>query len=165
MSEELENKYFTWLCAKVEDVRIAPHVRLLRKLHATEFVWIVIGDDNRVEDGRELRREFILLWELPDFPEWRLDPRCSVLEMMIAFSRRAEFMTDLPAVPWFWEFIDNLGLKGNRNVDEILYRFIWRTYEFSGHGGMFPLDHPEKDQRDVEIWYQFCDYLVDQGKL
>jgi hypothetical protein len=166
MSEELENLYFTWLCAKVEDRRIAPYKRLLKKLHQTEFVWKIIGDDNRVEDGRELRREFLIAADAPDHREWRLDPSCSVLEMLIAFSRRAEYMTDEPADIWFWEFIDNLGLKGTeRNIDEILYNFIWRTYEYSGHGGLTPLDNPLSDQRDLQIWHQFCDYLIDKDRL
>lgn len=169
MVEPLENAYFDWLCAQVIYVRNAgPELSLLRKLHATEFIARLVGDDNRLSEGRDLRREFFINnHDIPDYEEWRTDPRCSVLEMMIAFSRRCEWMTEEPAATWFWEFIDNLRLKNKnrRKLDEALNAFLWRTYDSGGHGGMFPLSNPKSNQREVEIWYQFCDYLVDHDRL
>jgi hypothetical protein len=50
-------------------------------------------------------------------------------------------------------------------VKSILDQFIWRTYDKKGAGGMFPINGPTDDQRKVEIWYQFCDYLVDKDRL
>jgi hypothetical protein len=177
MGEPLENLYFNWLCAKViEPRKFHPsdtYWELLRKLHRTEFVWTLSGDDNRAEDGKELRREFILQADIPDDPEWRLLIGCSVLEMLIAFSRRAEFQTDMPAKEWFWEFLTNLGLgdfdDGSdldpEEVDEVLEQLIWRTYDANGVGGLFPIKNPEVNQKEIEIWHQFCDYLVDQDRL
>jgi len=177
MGEPLENLYFNWLCAKVVDMRKTnpsdTYWELLRKLHKTEFVWFLSGDDNRAEDGKELRREFILQADIPDDPEWRLILGCSVLEMLIAFARRAEFQTDMPVSDWFWEFLTNLGLAefndgsdlDPEEIDEILECLVWRTYDYNGLGGMFPIKNPETDQRDIEIWHQFCDYLVDQDRL
>jgi len=177
-NEPLENLYFNWLCAKV--LNLVPSFRdestywnLFRKLHKTEFVWMMSGDDNRAEDGKELRREFILMAEVPDDPEWRLVVGCSVLEMLIAFARRAEFQTDDPAHIWFWEFLTNLGLDtfSDQNgfeedfVDLVLEDFIWRTYSPDGNGGLFPIQNPSTDQRQVEIWYQFVEYLVDTGRI
>lgn len=174
--EPLENVYFNWLCAKVVDDREQninlTYWKLLKKLHTTEFVWMLSGDDNRAEDGKELRTEFLLLYEIPDDPEWRELIGCSILEMLIAFSRRAGFMSGSSDKDWFWKFIENLGLTecddGHINeklVDDILEVFVWRTYEYDGAGGLFPLRKPEADQRDVEVWYQFCDYLVDKDIL
>jgi hypothetical protein len=169
MNELLENEYFEWLCAKVVNLRTAgPDLHLLRKLHNTEFIFRLVGDDNRLEEGRALRREFLLSNpDIPDDEQWRTDPRCSVLEMMIAFARRCEIETEEPAVNWFWEFIDNLRLKNKnkREFGEAMHHFLWRTYDASGYGGMFPLANPQSDQREVDIWYQFNDYLVDQGRL
>ena len=177
MNEPLENLYFNWLCAKVLNLKPIHEEEtfwnLLRKLHKTEFVWTISGDDNRAEDGKELRREFIFQAEIPDNPEWRLVIGCSVLEMLIAFARRAEFQTDESAPLWFWEFLSNLGLDGfsdqkgmeEEYVDLVLEDFIWRTYSPDGEGGMFPIRNPSSDQREVEIWYQFCEYLVDQGRI
>ena len=176
MTEPLENLYFNWLSAKVVNIRTTSPSRtyweLLRILHTTEFVWLLSGDDNRSEDGKELRREFLILADIPDNPEWRLDIPCSLLEMFIAFSRRAEFMTDMPSKDWFWEIMDNLGLKefddahfDIHDVDNIIEDFIWRVYEPNGYGGMFPIHEPKTDQANIEIWHQFCDYLVDQNRL
>jgi hypothetical protein len=174
--EPLENLYFNWLCAKVtniKDIRSARYWKLLKKLHKTEFVWLLSGDDNRAEDGKELRKEFIFQAEIPDDPEWRTLIDCSVLEMLIAFARRANFQDDTPTEDWFWEFIANLGLIELTDtsdfdedyVDLVLAEFIWRTYDSNGNGGLFPIKNPLDDQREIEVWYQFCGYLVDQDRL
>lgn len=176
MNEPIEDLYFNWLYQKVASIEnptpSLTYWTLLRDLHSTEFVWLISGDDNRCEDGLDLRREFrrtaFIDLDLP----WML-LGCSVLEMLIAFSRRAEFDTDLTARQWFWVFMENLGLKdlndAHRNithrVSHILDRFIWRTYSSNGQGGLFPLKYTQHDQRGVEIWYQFCEYLVDQERL
>ena len=172
----LEDLYFRWLCAKVTYVRTPTpsltYWKLLKILHNTEFVWLLSGDDNRSEDGKELRIEFLFEGDIPDNVEWRALP-CSILEMFIAFSRRAEFNTDIPARDWFWEFVDNLGLKELNDgaeidleeVERILDQFIWRTYNRKGEGGLFPISNINGDQREIEIWYQFCDYLVDQHRM
>jgi len=176
MNEPLENLYFNWLVAKVviasETPRHALYLKLFRKLHTTEFVWLISGDDNRCEDGKELRGEFIYQADIPDNPEWRTIVGCSVFEMLVAFARRAEFQTETPVHEWFWEFIKNLGLDrfddrsyfDDRFIEDVLEQFIWRTYNRNGIGGLFPLMRPSTDQREVEIWYQFCEYLVDQDR-
>jgi hypothetical protein len=177
MGEPLENLYFNWLCAKVVDTRQTlpsqTYWTLLRTLHKTEFVWLLMGDDNRAEEGKELRREFILQADIPDDVEWRTVVGCSMLEMLIAFARRAEFQTDIPVKDWFWEFLKNLEMNewhdgsgvDPQDIDDLIQRVIWRTYKFNGYGGLFPLDDPHEDQRHVEIWYQFCNYLVDRDMV
>jgi hypothetical protein len=184
MGEPFEHLYFNWLCSRVfaidrrneKDFQDPnkTYWNLLKILHQTEFVWLVPNDDNRIADVKDLRREFLLLGEIPDDPDWReLVDGVSVLEVLIAFSRRAWFQTEDPPELWFWEFIQNLGLlkcTDASNTDPyyigvVLDRFIWRTYKYGGRGGLFPLRKPTRDQRKVEIWYQFCDYLVDQNRL
>lgn len=172
MIEPIESLYFNWLSAKVMQIEVpTPSLtfwKLLRELHNTEFVWLVPNDDNRAEDGLDLRLEFLREANLePDFG-WS-NVGCSIFEMFIAFARRLEFETDQPLREWFWIFIDNLGLSscndatypGAVNVDDILYKFVWRTYDYNGQGGMFPLQKADRDQRKVEIWYEFCAYLSD----
>lgn len=176
MNEPLENTYFNWLSSKVmmleNPTPSLTYWTLLRALHNTEFVWFLKGDDNRAMDGLELRDEFLHALDIQDVPEWR-DLPCSLFEMLIAFSRRAEFMDGAPAKDWFWEFIENLGLKecndasglSEENIGEVLYLLVWRIYDPTGRGGLFPMDNPPEDQRNTEIWYQFCEYLVDQDRL
>lgn len=173
MDEPIENLYFNWLCAKVINVEVPTpsltYWKLFQTLHNTEFVWLLSGDDNRAEDGLELREEFLMESNLPDDQEWR-NLGCSLLEMLIAFARRATFNAGESAQFWFWKFLENLDLAEandasdypNDEIERILQRFIWRTYDGTGHGGLFPMNDPPKNQREVEIWYQFCEYLVDQ---
>lgn len=173
-NEPLENMYFNWLCAKV--VHMDPSTpsqsywTLLRTLHSTEFVWTVMGDDNRAEDGVELRSYFLIEARYPDVPEWRQMP-CSMLEMLIALSHRAEFQTGERSDIWFWRFMQNIGLDEcsdavgftPNEIGEVLYRVVWRQYAPNGEGGLFPVPNTNQDQREVQIWYQFCEYLVDIG--
>lgn len=173
--EPIESEYFNWLIAKIKKrptswtTPTTAYWKLMRELQNTEFVWIVSMDDNRAEDGLELRREFVRETRVDTDPDW-MHIGCSVLEMMIAFARRAEFATDRSIRDWFWEFLRNLGLEefndasgfDPREVSEILDRFIWRTYDYYGVGGMFPMHDAQHDQRKVEIWYQFCEYLISQ---
>jgi hypothetical protein len=177
MNEPLENLYFNWLYAKVLQIKHpTPSLTfdmLFKTLHNLEFVWLLSGDDNRAEDGKELRREFLIMADIPDDVEWRTQIPCSVFEMLIAFSRRAERNTGTSAKEWFWEFLDNLNLAGVNDasgvepcdIEDTIEMFLWRTYRTDGDGGLFPLRNPQSDQTEQEIWQQFCDYLVDQNRL
>lgn len=175
MDEPIEEVYFNWLYSKVAsvDVPTTPslsYLKLLRLLHSIEFVWLVSGDDNRAEDGLEIRREFLNQSRMDYDPEWAL-LGCSVFEMLIAFARRTEWQTDISVRDWFWIFLTHLGLDSfcdaeegfEGYVTEVIQQFIWRTYDRNGHGGLFPLHDTDNDQRKIEIWYQFCEYLVEQG--
>lgn len=177
MTEPIESTYFNWLCAKVMMLENpTPSLtfwKLLRELHNTEFVWLVPNDDNRVQDGLDLRPEFLTQASLERDEDF-LHTACSVFEMLIAFARRIEFDTDEPLQDLFWMFVENLGLKEFNDavfddvdpfvISDILTNFIWRTYEPDGRGGMFPLHEPKRDQRKVEIWYQYCDYAMEQDQ-
>jgi hypothetical protein len=111
--------------------------------------------------------------DIPDDPQWRMHYPCSVFEMLIAFSRRAEKNTGTPAKEWFWEFLANLNLAEVNDasgvepdeIEDTLNMFIFRNYQPNGDGGLFPLKNPMVDQTKLEIWQQFCDYLVDQERL
>lgn len=172
MNEPIEESYFNWLCAKVIEPTSPNHRDLMKLLHGTEFFWKVSGDKNREADGIELRYYFSNETGLVEGSGWS-EYGCSVLEMLIAFSNRASFQTDIPAKEWFWEFLINLGIDEFRYLDldqakyvqDVVHIFIWRMYEENGDGGILPLRNPSQDQREVEIWYQFCEYLEDQGRL
>lgn len=182
MDEPIEDLYFNWLYTKVVTVSFPTptlsYLTLMRDLHSTEFVWLIPGDDNRVEDGLELRKEFINQALIYETPAWKNIP-CSVLEMLIAFSRRTSFDTDFTSKEWFWMFLENLNLAEfndsylqfepgpsiSQTVSYILDTFIWRTYEPSGFGGLFPLESYKNDQRKVEIFYQWCEWVFQNDLL
>lgn len=141
-------------------------------LFQKEFTWFVHNDDNRVVQGKELREDFLEETGAECSQEW-LEQGCSMLEMLIALSRRCAFEADDTAVEWFWIMIDNVGLRPyvdeefsdvyNIDVDVILERVINRTYDYNGHGGLFPLRNADRDQRKVELWYQMASYLMENN--
>ncbi len=172
MSQPLDEQYFTWLYSQVGSVRTADpsrtHWGLFRKLFTTEFLWFIPNDDNRAEDGRALRDEFVNMRHVSADDNWmRLG--CSMLEMLIALARHAAFETGMTRRSWFWEMIGNLGLVNcaddrdpfpEEMVDDILQTVIWRTYKEDGTGGLFPVPFA-RDMPKVEIWYQLQRYIIE----
>lgn len=175
MKDDLVNKYFEWmyqlLCG---DTKRPSYWKLLCQLHDTVFDYSIGMDGNRAEDGLDLRYRFGY--------ENGIDHStivsclghedCSVLEMMAALAiRLEEHIMDNPDIgdrtgQWFFDMIGNLGLSRmtdesfNRSyVKKVLHRFLNRTYERNGKGGLFTVHHNNIDMRSVEIWYQAVWYL------
>ena len=143
-------------------------------LHDVDFEWLIDMDENRAQDGIDLRDRFIRECEYSKDDVEYLDKPCSILEMMVALALRAEqTIMDDPDVgnrtgQWFWEMISSLGLgrmddlhfnrvKARRIID----RFLDREYEPNGKGGLFTIPDCKYDLRDVDIWYQINWYLHD----
>lgn len=172
----LDELYFTWLYRQVavEEDRdpSRSYLKLLRKLFTKEFIWIVGNDDNRGEDGRDLRSEFLEEEHISDVdPNWA-HLRCSMLELLIGLARRLSFHAEGEANSWFWTLIENLELERfndnvrlpNDRVDQILDRVIWRRYQPDGIGGLFPLYNWDgTDQTKVELWYQMHMYILERA--
>jgi hypothetical protein len=171
----LREQYFEWLCSKViDDDSNVRYSKLMSCLFDSIFEPIIDMDENRAEDGKNLRYRFgsennvprsVVLVELDDY-------KCNMLEMMIALSIRCEdtIMTDDEfgdrTGEWFWNMIVSLGLgtMNDQRFDEkyvniIINRFINRQYRRNGEGGLFTVDGIKKDMRKFEIWYQMCWYL------
>lgn len=167
----LAEKYFRWLVAQTRTQKKSEDdpafSDLLRLMFNTEFAWTVHHDDNRVEDGRDLRTEFcyqkgMATDTLKD--AWAV----SFLEVLIGLSRRLAFTAGGRASGWAWQLIENLELnrfpdpltpKKAKRVEDILDTCIWRTYGPDGQGGFFPLAWPDEDQTKVELWYQMAAYI------
>lgn len=162
---QIDQPYFDWLISQIEFPRNfkGTYGELLVRLHETEFIWTISGDDNRVQDVQDLRREY-----RENFGSVRFKNYVSVLEVMIAVSRILEFVAGGQANAWAWRLIDNLRLNHyydpltpskRAKIDNILENLIWRTYKPNGTGGFFPLIFPREDQTKVEIWYQLNAYV------
>lgn len=149
--------------------------KLLIHLHDFAFEYELPMDENRAIDGTELRHRFgyflgysnKTIDDLLDMSE-----KASVLEVMIALSIRCEEnIMDDPDVgnrtsKWFWDMVYSLGLgdmydtKYNSHyVTDILMRFNNRDYSENGEGSLFTVTDTTRDMRDLEIWYQMCQYL------
>jgi hypothetical protein len=140
-------------------------------LHNIEFTWFIPCDDNRADDGIQLRRKFSLARDDMSLSDYILGP-CSVLEMMAALAIRCdETIMDDALIgnrtgQWFWGMIHNLGLtqmtdsKFDKDfVDDVIARLLNREYEPDGRGGLFTVKHCRHDMRTVEIWWQLSWYL------
>jgi len=167
-SESIENSYFQWLVSQIQieqnGARVREYHGLFERLHNKEFVWIIPNDDNRLADGFDLRAEFLRGGHYA-FPFG-----VSILEVIVALSRRLEFNAEGPSREWAWQLIKNLRLhkmadpisfRKNLQIDEILEALIWRTYQRNGLGGFFPLKSTDEDQTKIEIWYQMSAYIID----
>lgn len=175
MNAQLDELYLRWLYKQISPISIKNPERtywlFARDLFQKEFIWFVPNDDNRYEDGRDLRYEFLFEEDIDEDSEW-LSLGCSMLELLVALSRRFAFMWDGEPRDRFWELVENTGIEKCNDkhykedddlkleIDQIMDSIIWRTYEPNGHGGgLFPLEHPTRDQTKIELWYQMADYV------
>lgn len=175
----IRDEYFSWLYARIADPKRSYKV-LCSELHKKTFRWSVHNDDNRCEDGLDLRDDFFTEHHLDEshleIAYW-LREGCTVFEVLVALAKRMNDITynlDTQAdqtAKWFHELIRNLGLWeyddrweftpiSEAKVDEILESWMDRTYDFYGKGSLFPLKRrPKQDMTTVEIWYQLMLYL------
>ncbi len=171
----LDEAYFVWLYSQVGSVknrnRAKTYWKLLRLFYIKEFTWSDIEkDENRAQNGKNLRREFMRDTGVRMDEEGWLEMGCSMLELLISLSYTLTFEGDGEPSEWFWGMIENLGLIGCTDasppdesiVNHILDKVINRDYAPNGAGGLFPLRKTKQDQRKVELWYQAQAYLLER---
>jgi hypothetical protein len=144
-------------------------------MHQVEFSALVPYDENRIAVAAGLRNQFQKFTgplgpeELSDL----LTPNASVFEVLVGLAGSADDMIPLTLRTWFQIFIENLGLD-RYDDDYVMKRSTWpaeriintfnnRSYRPNGRGGIFPLKHPQHDQREVELWYQMGAYMTENG--
>jgi hypothetical protein len=173
--EPLDARYFVWLYGLIGSTRITDpsqtYWELARRFYQTPFYWFIHNDDNRAEDGKELRFEFLSAYQIIEHDNSWIDKECSIFEVLIALSRRVAFESYGEPHEWFWLFVKNLGLDKytdavwNRQFEletnDVLKRFVQRKYGRDGTGGLFPLRTSTHDQRRIELWYQMSAYLLE----
>lgn len=172
--DDIKNEYFEWLydivCGSVCNDKIS-YRRLMMELHSIEFRFIIPRDENRANDGIDLRYRFSLFKDDREDISRYIDGPCSVFEMMVALALRCEeTIMDDPrygnrTAQWFWGMINNLGLGSMIDgqfdkdyVHEVVDMFLDRKYAPNGKGGLFTIENCG-DLRNVEIWYQLNWYL------
>lgn len=163
------HQYLAWL---VDQIAVPDdghtYNAAMNMMYTQPFPWIVGNDENRVADGRDLRIEYIQLLEDKGKGIWIEDHPITLLEVLVALSRRIGFLVEQDPRDWAWHFIRVLKLdRYDENISgtvlgqmqHTMERLVWRTYEPDGSGGFFPLRHPKGDQRKVEIWDQMTAYI------
>lgn len=175
--------YLDWLKSQVEYyTERGQHDFLFKRLYEREYYAVIDKDINRIYDGVSLRQGYIDSCAMsPSFDEEAAsDEPCRFLEFLIALATRMSFiMSDIDedlTEDCFWELLHNMGnldklndqeylsLGGDMAVDMAIDRVLERNYAASGVGGLFPMNNPRCDQRNVEIWYQMNQYLNEKRK-
>lgn len=166
----LDNLYFEWLCREVDTPE--GYDLTLGRLYEQPFTYFIPNDDNRAQDGLELRMFFLETEGYSRDAAWEELP-CSVLEMLVALARRMEFEGGGSISECFNLFMIHMGIETTwwahsryleRTVDHAVKVLNDRLYSYDGHnGGLFPLKDPPEDQRTVEIWYQMANYIREES--
>jgi hypothetical protein len=165
----IDFEYYEWLISQIFIPNGKSYRDLFEIMHNTEFVWTIPNDDNRIQDGLDLRSEF------SDNRVLKLNlGGVTLLEILVSLSRRVAFTAGGNQEQWAWRLLKNLRLTKKSDslteedigqVKDILDALIWRTYQRDGRGGFFPLKNPEEDQTKVEIWYQMNKYVIEKSPL
>ena len=170
-----KDEYFLWLLEMVGAEK--SYSNLCGQLYKTKFDWFIPNDDNRMNDGFDLREEYLETSSLGinELDNDILYSDCSVLELIIGICRRISYESFMSIDDAFWELISNLELEkytdnnytktSYNQIDRKVKTFIDRKYRPDGHGGLFPLKNPQEDQRNVELWYQMSAYLLENNLL
>lgn len=181
MSSDVEDPvrfaYFDWLyhqSFEVNDMRSPrSYYTLCARMHNVIFKPLVPNDDNRAADGINLREAFARSLRTPSHKAVRDNllsmGDASIFEMMTALAKRADYIVSYGPEDWFMRFLINLDVNRwndprwrpmmERKLAAILEVLNERRYAPNGKGGLFPLDNPRRDQREVEIWYQMQAFI------
>ena len=174
--EPLEETYFTWLYDLVDGEwheSSKSHIELMRQMHSIPFTWFIPNDDNRGEDGRDLRFEFQNDYDISEDAWLNMD--CSMLEMTIGLARRMAFDQSSDDRSAFWHLLRNLGIADITDSDytpemesyinRVITRVNERSYSYTGQGGFFPLRNSKENQQYVELLYQMSAYILENDSL
>ena len=176
-SMELQELYFQWMADMVfPDIRERrQYEHLLVTLNASIFHFTIPMDENRMTDGIDLRYRFAFEKGLSNEEvsmTLNHNRSCSILEMMVALSIKGDerilydYETGGKAYYIFKIMLESMHLvdmtNDNFNPSYIDYRIdclLNHDYDYNGNGGLFTVDNPRRDMRDVDIWYQMNWYL------
>lgn len=164
---KLDTHYLEWLYSQIDIPMRKNYSSLIQALYQTEFIWTIDFDYNRAEDGKGLRRDFSLDELRSDVPRPWMEQECSMLEMLVSLAQRTALLLDGKTTSFFWRMVENCGLSelDDENFDEEVFYDIVdtindREYDYDGSGGgLFPLNAPSADQRNVELLYQMYAYV------
>lgn len=179
-SSKIACQYYQWMVDAVVNKSYGSlYSNLLKELDSIDYYYTLPMDENRQEDGFNLRYQFAYEMNAPYYEVAdAIDDRpCSVLEMMVALSLRCgeTIMYDpeegAKTEFWFWKMVESLGLIRMTDthfdemfVQERIERFLHQDYERNGAGGLFTVQQPYSDMRRVDIWTQMNWYLEELTK-
>lgn len=155
----VDNEYYQWLLRRIDYLEGDGYDDALEVMFSTPFEWDIPNDDNRAEDGIQLRYIFM------DEEGWGTMPldgkECTFFEMLVALAERIEndVMWDGESDrtdEWFWLMIRNLGIKP-WDLSGYTYGIIENFMHHKENVMLFPCD---KKLRKSEIWFQAQSFLM-----
>lgn len=166
--------YYSYICDLAMRRNREDYSKLLATLHSYPFEYSLDMDENREADGLEMRKNYF-----NSHPHFKYDLQllynerpCSVLEMMVALSKRIYDSILDPgdgrdrSNELFTLMLTNMDIldcddkhfDGPR-VQETIMRLIDREYSKDGKGSLFYIPESTDDMRQLEIWYQAMKYV------
>lgn len=185
----MQPEYFEWLVSKVTSPVVPADESARAVMGALYGIRVrslpMIDDEPRLIDGKQLRLEYedergasAIALEDAANPDADL---CTVLEMLVALSRRMDDIMRDPLDPsssvpnWFWGMVSTMVGQSYypccywsfpvnsatvHIVSDCALRFLGRQYDGSGHNGnIFVGLHPSVDIREMDIWTQACWFM------
>ena len=180
--------YMRWLCDRMHFKPVqSGYEWLCEKLISSTFrVDKRVPDDVKaVSEALYLRSTFAFKNNLSAMDSrgfYRSLGPCTVLEIVAVLVEKMSFLlnanllaSNYPAC-LFFELMDNIGLsylnddcfedeEGDEIADEIINTFVERTYDWSGEGGLFPLENAPEDMRYVDLLRQLDLYLIERYEI
>lgn len=165
----MSNSYYIWLLDRIGllQEKYSAYGRLLQYLFNTDYIYVLNGDRDRAEGGKNLRVVFSNSENI--YIEDVKNGECSVLEMLVALAFHVADNSRLSPTTWFIEMINNLGLNDYSDtyfdadsVDSILNVWMNRLYDHDGHGNIFKVVNFHGDMRTMPTWDQMNAYLIDR---
>ena len=169
----LDQGYFAWLTGSVDPSQT--YIQLLQQLYKSEAKALIPWDENRLESGQAIRNEFrpggySSLSEM----EWLLRP-CTFLELTVSLSRKLADEMDWTPKYAFWILLRNLGVgdisdreydqQMMRHIHEVVNKVNYRSYDYYGRGGFFPLRNARENQQFVQLWDQLNSWVIENGDV
>lgn len=179
-AQELDALYLAW----IEMELLSPSDRdnyhgLLSHLHDIPFYWTLWSDENRAGDAHDIRSN-----EFLSFVHYRIKDRIgeiwlgqwatatpSVLEVLLAISRRWSFYFEKPASFFFAVMLNNLNYQQfigkvlTEPLKDIVRRDMdnWMNHRFppNGAGTPFPINAVLANQSALDIWGQMNSYSLE----
>ena len=175
------NQYIEWISIgklRMDYQEFSKYNAMIWALVDIPFSYIHPMDENRYNDGMNMRIEFenLTSWDISQEAGYR--DQCTVYEMMAALAYRCEhqLMRDGSGIDrtkfWFfemcknldilkWDF-DHLNYDYKKDIDTKIGVWLRREYEFDGRGGAFPIKNATENQKNVQIWEQMNQFLMEK---
>lgn len=175
--------YLCWLMNQCQLEAEGPdgYLHLCDILHRTYFLSMIEFDENRTEEGKMLRDEWMDTEGGDTSALEDLIPySCTMLELILVMARRMAYemmdsQYEAGVGKWVQELLENAGLATFRNdyfetdpdyqesrIRAILKDIIYHRYARTGEGGFFPLYTvvPAVPQPESELLTQMNNYLA-----